>query len=366
MKNNRILIITSEFPPLPGGIGNHAFNLAKHLVLNGFEVTVLTDERSKEEDHEFDKTLEFNVVRIPISKPRLFMYFKRIRRAKQLSREVDVVLASGKFSLWLGAIIKKNTDAKLMAVIHGTEVNFKSLFLRTSIDRSLIRFDKVIAVSNFTKNLVKHLQLKSVVFIPNGFDAEDWEINQVDKNVLKGSPKLITVGNITERKGQINVINHLPKLLSKFPNIHYHCLGLPTQKEEFLNRAKELGVEDHITFRGRVAHSQLVNYLNDADIFVMLSQMTKSGDVEGFGIAIIEANYLGIPAIGSVNCGIEDAIDTNNSGLLIDPKDGLALTQAIETILNERIRFQKGARQWAEQHQWRNVIKMYITEIESM
>lgn len=365
MKNKRILILTSEFPPLPGGIGNHAFNLAKHLSLSGFEVTVLTDERSKVEDHEFDNALEFKVVRIPISRPRLFMYFKRIRQAKRLSAKVDIVLASGKFSLWLAAFIKNKTKARLMAVIHGTEVNFRSHLLRSSIERSLLRFDKIIAVSNFTKQLVEHLPLRSIVLIPNGFDAEDWDITDVNQNVLEGTPKLITVGNITERKGQINVINHLPLLLQNFPHLHYHCLGIPTQKDEFMKRAKELGVENHITFQGRVEHGNLVNYLHDSDIFVMLSQMTRSGDVEGFGIAIIEANYLGIPAIGSINCGIEDAIDNSRSGFLIDPKDGEALVNAIETILNDQSRFHNGAREWAEKHQWRNVIKTYIKEIES-
>ena len=37
-----------------------------------------------------------------------------------------------------------------------------------------------------------------------------------------------------------------------------------------------------------------------SDIFIMMSEMTESGDVEGFGIAIIEANSLGLPSIGTL------------------------------------------------------------------
>ncbi|HAI19011.1 MAG TPA: hypothetical protein DCM10_13880 [Xanthomarina gelatinilytica] len=41
MKKN-ILIVTSEFPPQPGGIGTHAYYLALHLVKNGYGVTVIS------------------------------------------------------------------------------------------------------------------------------------------------------------------------------------------------------------------------------------------------------------------------------------------------------------------------------------
>ena len=41
-----IIIATSEFPPQPGGIGNHAYNLALHLHNNGYHVSVIADQRS--------------------------------------------------------------------------------------------------------------------------------------------------------------------------------------------------------------------------------------------------------------------------------------------------------------------------------
>ena len=55
-----------------------------------------------------------------------------------------------------------------------------------------------------------------------------------------------------------------------------------------------------------------------SEIFIMMSEMTESGDVEGFGIAIIEANSLGLPSIGTLGSGIEDAIENNFSGVLVN------------------------------------------------
>ena len=103
----KTLILTSEFPPQPGGIGNHAFNLAKQLQENGFQVQLVCDTRSNDgtEEAVFDKNLSFQVVRIPRKKVIFLSYLKRISIAFSLARKADIVIASGKFSLWLCALL---------------------------------------------------------------------------------------------------------------------------------------------------------------------------------------------------------------------------------------------------------------------
>ena len=66
MNSNNILFISSEFPPQPGGIGNHAYNLADSLHSEGKHVTVLTDVRSNNgaPEKDFDNQLKFDVQRI--------------------------------------------------------------------------------------------------------------------------------------------------------------------------------------------------------------------------------------------------------------------------------------------------------------
>ena len=92
---------------------------------------------------------------------------------------------------------------------------------------------------------------------------------------------------------------------------------------------------------------------------MMLSAVTRAGDVEGFGIAILEANLLGVPAVGARNCGIEDAIDHGVSGLLVDPKDAVAITAAVETIMRQRESFSRQALQWVAQHSWQAISDHY-------
>src|SRR5690606_11393034 len=139
-----------------------------------------------------------------------------------------------------------------------------------------------------------------------------------------GHPVLTTVGRVSTRKGQLQVINLLPELKKRYPEIHYHCIGIPTEAADFFEQAKVLGVDQQVTFHGAVDDQTLKEMLLATEVFVMLSTESPTGDVEGFGIAILEANALGIPAIGSKGCGIEDAIQEGISGFLVATQDAVA------------------------------------------
>ena len=365
-KKEHIVILTSEFPPLPGGIGNHAYNLAEHLVASGYRVSVIADQRAdSKEEIIFDKHLQSKIYRVKKVSARSLMYLKRIWLCFRLAVFADVLLCSGKFPLWVGAVLKPIIKAKVIAVIHGTEVNFSNQNLKKSISISLQRYDKVIAVSNYTKNLVSDLKLKNIIVIPNGLEISNFSSSSTSILDLKGSPRFLTVGNLTERKGQAKVIQFLPSLIEKYPGLHYHCVGLKTEIDKCSRLCDNLGVSKYVTFHGHVSIEKLHDFYRSSDIFVMLSQNTASGDVEGFGIALIEANYFGLPTIGSNNCGIEDAINHKNSGLLIDSSNVKEFEDAIFQILNDLPHYKVKAKIWAEKHQWSQIIKRYISYIKS-
>jgi len=366
LNKKQILIVTSEFPPQPGGIGYHAFHIARQLQLHGYGVSVLADQRSKtgEEETKFDKSLAFSVIRIPWKSIRFLMYLKRLVLLFKRIKTNDVVLASGKFSLWIVAFISLFYKRKYIAVIHGSEVNFKKYLLKKSIELALKQFSKIIAVSHYTGSLIKHLNLNTIV-IPNGYDTKKWQSVIKSHTVLTGYPKLMTVGNVTTRKGQLQVIQHLPTLLKSFPEIQYHCVGLLTEAETFKKTAKDLGVENRVHFHGRLEDAELQSMLMAMDAFVMLSTETDEGDVEGFGMALIEANALGIPTIGSKGCGIEDAILEGKSGCLIEHKSELEFQSALKNILESHKKYKLEAKKWADKHTWEDIIKSYIHSIEA-
>jgi glycosyltransferase involved in cell wall biosynthesis len=359
----KTLILASEFPPQPGGIGNHAYNLAKGLQDNGFEVHLVCDTRSQngEEEREFDKNLAFEVIRISRKKIILFSYLKRIKSAFSLASKNKIVICSGKFSLWLGALLSLFFKKEFIAIIHGSEVRLPNKLLRKLTDISLNRFNKVIAVSNYTKSLVSHLGLKNIEVVPNGFEMD---LNVRVQRKKDPVPVLITVGNLTQRKGQHNVIKALPMLLKKYPDLKYNMVGIPTNKKKLEKLALDLKVENAVVFSGKVSEDEKIELLQLADIFVMLSESTQTGDVEGFGIAILEANALGIPAIGALGCGIEDAIKDGVSGKLIDNNDSKQFAEALEEILNNYESYSQEAKNWSQDFTWDKVIKSYLKALK--
>ncbi|WP_417214737.1 glycosyltransferase family 4 protein [Bizionia sp.] len=364
MTRKRILIVTSEFPPQPGGIGNHAYYLALYLTKNHYDVRVIADQRAvvNREEVAFDAVLPFAVTRIAIQRPRFLMYFNRVVKTLSGFKNSDYVIATGKFSLWNVAFCSLFYKREKLAVIHGSEVNFKSAGLKQSIAISLKQFERVVAVSHYTKGLVADLNL-TVSVIPNGIDLEKWPLAHGKKADLKGYPVLTTVGRVSSRKGQLEVIKLLPEVLKDYPDAQYHCVGIPSEADRFMKTASVLGVANHVIFHGALSDAALQGVLQATDVFVMLSTESSTGDVEGFGIAILEANALGVPAIGSKNCGIEDAIHDGVSGFLVDRRDASAFNRYISCVLAGPAPYKKQARAWAEQHDWNQIIKRYIAFI---
>jgi phosphatidylinositol alpha-1,6-mannosyltransferase len=361
LNKKQILIVTSEFPPQPGGIGNHAYYLGLYLSKKGYQVIVIADQRDVENEKEmvFDNQLPFSVVRISLKRPRFMMYLNRIVKTMTYFKQANSVIATGKFSLWNVAFCSLFFKRNKLAVIHGSEVNFKSPNLKHAIDISLKQFENIVAVSNYTKQLVSHLK-KEVTVIPNGIDLSQWQVEKLKITPLKGSPVLTTVGRVSTRKGQLEVIKLLPELLKIYPNIQYHCVGIPTEADGFLEQAKMLGVDTHVTFHGAVNDKTLREILLASDVFVMLSTESITGDVEGFGIAILEANALGVPVIGSKGCGIEDAIFEGKSGFLVSKEKIWEFENALKCILDTPEIYKKEAQLWAKRHTWDVMVKRYI------
>ena len=365
MKSNKVLLITSEFPPQPGGIGTHAYQLGTALAAEGKMVTVLCDQRSKDgiEESTFDALLKVTVNRTKRITPLFITFFNRINKAISLARKHDVVLVSGKFSLWTGAILKRVFKKKSIAILHGSELLLPGKIEKRLTSWAIKQMDACISVSKYTASLVGTLQTPNFI-IPNGCMIDCSNLPPQKK--MSQGISLVTVGNLTQRKGQHNVITALPLLLKRYPKLQYKVIGIPTEIDRLQALAYELDVSSHISFMGRVSENEKPHLLKEQYVFIMLSEQTSTGDVEGFGIAVIEANALGLPAIGSKGCGIEDAIKEDYSGFLVDPHDPESIDKALENIILNYDQFSENAKKWASNFEWPLLIKKYLEVIESI
>jgi glycosyltransferase involved in cell wall biosynthesis len=358
----RLLLVTSEFPPLPGGIGKHAFDLATSLVEMGHLVCVLTNARAEwAEEGAFDQGLPFQVLRVRRYRFTPLTYVMRLATLWKLMRSFRPTNAmySGKFSIWMIPVFKTIFKVPSMAIVHGSELGLSGLSGRW-MAKGLKCSNVVVAVSQFTAKLSNRLfQHPHVVVIPNGLRFAD-VASPAQQRAKIGSPMLITVGSISPRKGQHNVIQALPRVLQKYPSTHYHIIGLDHHRATLDTLIQRLGLSAHVTIHGSLSNEEKVQLTAVADVFLMLSENQPNGDVEGFGISILEANALGVPAIGSKGCGIEDAISPL-SGLLVDPKDPHEVAQAVFAIQETKESFEP--RVWAERFDWKELVQDYNREL---
>ena len=365
-----VLVVTSEFPPMPGGIGNHAYNLCVYLMQHGYDVHVLTNKRAQNQT-EFDSFIAANpgltISALDRKSNSLSTYLSRVKAYKnELKKNPDVVIYSGKFSIWLAALGWHKTKA--IGVIHGSEIK-QTGFKKGLFNAGLKNIQRFISVSSFTQDHLQQafpsLPKTRCLVINNGFDLPEYPSMQ--HQPAQGECNLITVGGMHKRKGQHNIIAALPTLKNYFPHVSYTIAGLPETMNTLRELAQSLGVADLVHFVPNPTRNELVQLLQKAHVFAMLSENLPNGDIEGFGIAILEGMSLGLPAIGSKNSGIRDAIDDKQSGYLInDIHNPEEIAAALKLIISDYKAYSGNAIAWSERFRWANVIKQYLNVIEEL
>jgi glycosyltransferase involved in cell wall biosynthesis len=343
----RVLIVSTEFPPGPGGIGTHAHQLASQLQRLGWKVAVVTSQASApgNDARAFNESQSFPIAVLRAPDGSLFGPMSRLRTISRWLQhwEPHVILASGQRSVWRTSWLPHASTKPWVAVGHGTEFGVTTLRERWLTRRAFERATAVVCVSQYTcaRMLASGIRPKWSEVIPNGADPARFRVlpREVIERTrhelgLHRGQVLLTVGKVAARKGQDTVIRALPAVLTKFPNTVYLVVGLSGQQETFARLAAELGVADRVRFLGVVAPDDLVRYLNCCDLVVAPSRHTPSGEFEGYGIAVVEAALCGKPAVVSRDCGLGEAIIDGRTGIGV-PEDDPPMTAAALVALLE-------------------------------
>ena len=101
--------------------------------------------------------------------------------------------------------------------------------------------------------------------------------------------------------------------------------------------AEEAGVADRVRFLAGISDDELPLAYALADVYVGVSRQTAR-DVEGFGIALLEASASGKPVVAGRSGGMPDAVRDGETGLLVDPEDPASLARAIGALLDDPVR----------------------------
>ena len=230
----------------------------------------------------------------------------------------------------------------LVAMGHGTEFGGRGGWQAAAVRAAFGRAAAVICVSEFTRGQMHGAGIRPTQerVIPNGADPARFRcLPETDAAAIRqelglplDGPVIVTVGNVTERKGQDIVV----RALAEIPEpLHYAIVGMPTRGMEIASLAAGLGVADRVHLLGRLDAARLVRLLNAADIFVMTSRHTRDGDFEGYGIAVIEAALCGLPAVVAAGSGLAEAVVDGKTGICVAPEDATATAAAIRRLLQD-------------------------------
>lgn len=164
---------------------------------------------------------------------------------------------------------------------------------------------------------------------------------------LKGSPLLLSVGYLVERKGHHIAIDAIAKLLPVHPDVRLVIIGDGEERDKLRDLCKRLGLEDHVTFTGIVPNAELFRWYSAADVMVLASSR------EGWANVLLESMACGTPVVATRIWGTPEVVAEEVAGRLVDRRDGGAFADAIGLLLSS-YPDRAQVRAYAEKFSWQN------------
>lgn len=321
----RVLLLTPDFPPSPGGIQVVMHRLVQHA--QRLEMRVVT--RASPGAAEFDRREGLDVRRAgradggPAShlamNARGLLEAPRFRPGAVLSGH----LAASPAARAIGTLAR----VPVIQYVHADELR---------MDRRLVglamRSDAVVAVSAFTERLALDAGANRARThrILNGVD-----LPETPRTERPSRPTLVTVARLEDRyKGHDVLIRALPLVRERVPGAQWVVVGDGSLRPELERQAAEAGVADAVRFLGTVTDEERDAALDGAHVFAMPSRLPPGGvGGEGFGIVYLEAAAHGLPVVAGAVGGALDAVVDGETGLLVDPEGVGAVARAISDLL---------------------------------
>jgi len=308
----------------------------------------LTDVLSQQEDCELVEITQetgwrFIGIKTTIFLIRLFFFLPSYAKKHQ----ADVILFSSMVTASVSHFIRKRTNVPMVGISHGHDVTLTNPMYQWLVPKIFRALDACISVSSATQQecLNRGLDPSKSKVLPNGFDVKDlanippkdeavYQLEQKFGFRLKEKKLLVTVGRLIKRKGHEWFIREvLPQIKS---DVIYLVIGDGAEFNAISKAAAGSPISDKILIAGRQPDEILQYAYAGADVFVM-PNIKVPGDLEGFGVVLLEANVRQTPAIASDLEGIKDVITDGKNGYKIAVNDAKAFAEKIDEIIEKEL-----------------------------
>lgn len=350
-KHLRILFITRTFPPVIGGIEKQNAEIHMHLSKIA-DVTLVANRNGK----------RF----LPLFLPYAIIY------ALCQARRYDVILlGDGILAVIAWALRWMRPRPLIFCILHGLDLTFpKTLYQCLWVRRFLPLVDVFLPVSRQTasESVKRGLREERCRVIHNGVNLDEFtqEYNHDQLRDILGCDVgdrhiLLTVGRLIERKGIHWFVENVLPVLDK--DIIYVVAGEGPMRGTIERIVREKGLKERIFILGSVSDDERRTLYAASDIFIQ-PNIPVEGDMEGFGLVVLEAGAAGLPVIASRLEGLNDAISEGENGRLLTPGNADEyITQIHQLIRDEDALHLAGQRALSyvrQRFHWKTIAEIYI------
>lgn len=140
-----------------------------------------------------------------------------------------------------------------------------------------------------------------------------------------GRWRLLQAGRLVEKKGLRTGLFAFAEFAKQFPESTFTVAGEGPLLNELRALARELKIDDRISFAGFVSQNELRDIFYESHIFLHPSETGVDGNQEGVPNSMLEAMATGLPVFATRHGGIPEAIENGVSGVLVAERDDRAL-----------------------------------------
>jgi len=314
----KIAMIGWEYPPFKaGGLATHCYGLTRSLSDKNIKVYFFMPKTKH--NTRSDKN-NLNIIEVgetdifpydrPEDKALAGQFFEAVHRYNDIvvARVKETAKAEGKFDLvhchdWLtmeaAAKIKEDLNIPMVLTVHSTEYDRSGWIYPNSwfIDierKGMEKADHIIAVSNFTKNIIVEkygISPDKISVVHNAV----YPISEDQKQEI-----VLFLGRLTIQKGAEFFLKAARKVLDYEPDTRFVVAGTGDMLPKLVHQAVDMGISNRIIFTGRLTEQEVKHIYGISSVYVMPSVS------EPFGITALEAISAGTPTVASKTAGFSE------------------------------------------------------------
>ena len=321
-----------------------------------------------------------------LTQPRTALFLPRVRaRLRREARQptVDAVLFSSMVTASTAVGLSerlRQAGVVTAAITHGLDVTTPFGPYQRFVPRVFKALDLILPVSRATEDAcrTRGADPERLVVVPNGVDvsrlAPSEDRTQARTAMLEAlgltlpaeALVLLSVGRHVPRKGfawfAAEVMPRLP------PHLHWILVGEGPQTPAVREAIAAHGLGARVHLPGRITDAVLTALYRGADLLVMPNRPVP-GDMEGFGVVMLEAGLAGLPTVGAALEGLLDVIAEGENGHLIPTGDADAFAATLVRYAADRPALAalaaRGAAYTRDTFAWEAVAQRYVETLRA-